>query len=109
MSVVASSRSKKGILIALLCIHVERTIGRIKIFLILKLSYPLSMICLAYQIVCVCACLSNFQPILVPPPHELSDTEGDNYFQERIESDLVPILTVTVRCPGYLDRTTFLL
>ena len=78
---------KKGRQIASLRIHVECAIGRIKNFSILKGSFPLSMVRLANQIVCVCAWLSNFQPALVPPPREPSDTEVDDYFQELDESD----------------------
>ena len=78
---------KKGRQIASLRIHVERAIGRINNFSILKGSFPLSMVRLANQIVFVCAWLSNFQPALVPPPREPSDTEVDDYFQELDESD----------------------
>ena len=79
---------KKGREIASLRIRVEHAIGRIKNFSILKGNFPLSAVVrLANQIVCVCAWLSNFQPALVPPPHEPSDTEVDDYFQELDESD----------------------
>ena len=61
---------KRGRSIASLHIHVERAIGRIKNFAILKGKFPLSMIRLLNQVVCVCAWLTNFQPILVPPPME---------------------------------------
>lgn len=79
---------KKGRQIASVRIHVERAIGRIKNFSILKWNFPLSMIRLANQIVCVCAWLSNFQPALVPAPTELSETEVDDYFQAFDDSDL---------------------
>ena len=47
------------------------------------------MVRLANQTVCVCAWLSNFQPALVPPPCELSDTEVDDYFQDLDKSDFI--------------------
>ena len=78
---------KKGRQIASLRIHVERAIGRIKNFTILKGNFPLSMIRLANQIVCVCAWLSNFQPALIPAPTELSETEVDEYFQAFDDTD----------------------
>ena len=68
---------KKGRQIASVRIHVECAIGRIKNFSILKGNFPLSMIRLTNQIVCVCAWLNNFQPALVPAPTELSETEVD--------------------------------
>ena len=58
---------QEGRKIASLRIHVERAIGRIKNFSILKGTLPLCMARLANQIVCVCAWLTNFQPALVPP------------------------------------------
>eukprot|EP00731_Ephydatia_muelleri_P024344 Em0016g615a len=54
--------------IASLRIHVERAIGRIKTYKILKSTIPLSMARLSNQIVCICAFLSNFHPALVPQP-----------------------------------------
>ena len=72
---------KKGRQIASVRIHVERAIGRIKNFSILRGNFPLSMIRLANQIVCICAWLSNFQPALVPAPTELSETEAEDCFQ----------------------------
>ena len=77
---------KKGRAIASLRIHVERAIGRIKQFAILKGKFPLSMIRLLNQVVCVCAWLTNFQPVLVPPPVEASDEEISEYFQ-KLEED----------------------
>ena len=53
--------------IASLLIHVERVIGRIKNFAILKGTRPLSMSRIFNEIVCVCGWLVNFQPVLVPP------------------------------------------
>ena len=54
--------------IASLRIHVERAIGRIKTYKILKSTIPLSMARLSNQIECICAFLSNFHPALVPQP-----------------------------------------
>ena len=54
--------------IASLRIHVERVIGRLKSYNILKETIPLSMARITNQIVCVCALLTNFQPALVPLP-----------------------------------------
>ena len=71
---------KDGRKIASLRVHVERAIGRIKVFSILKGSFPLSMFRIANQIVCVCAWLSNFLPALIPPPPEVSEEEVDDYF-----------------------------
>ena len=47
-------------------IHVERAIGRIKNFRILKTEIPLSMVDLLYHIVAICAALTNLLPPLVP-------------------------------------------
>ena len=59
--------------IASVCIHVEKVIGRMKLFSILKHVYTIPIIIagLLNQIVGVCACLTNFKPVLVPP-HESS-------------------------------------
>ena len=62
----------------------KRAIGRIK--QLLKGKFPLSMIRLLSQVVCVCAWLTNFQPVLVPPPVEASDEEISEYFQ-KLEED----------------------
>ena len=56
----------RGRKIASLRIHIERVIGRIKSFAILKETLPLSMARIADQIVTVCALLVNFQPVLIP-------------------------------------------
>ena len=73
---------QRGRTIFSLRIHVERAIGRIKIFRILKDSFPISMARLANQIVCVCGWLTNFYPALVPAPDEniLEESEVDDYF-----------------------------
>lgn len=57
---------RRGRKIASLRIHIERVIGRIKSFAILKETLPLSMARIADQIVTVCALLVNFQPVLIP-------------------------------------------
>lgn len=65
--------------IASLRIHVERAIGRVKNYRILKSTIPISMIRLTNQIVYVCAFLTNFQPALVPSTEE--DDEVESYFE----------------------------
>ena len=74
--------------IASLRIHVERAIGRIKNYAILKGTLPITMIRIANQIVCVCAWLTNFQPALIPIPSN-SDVEDevDQYFHSIEDSD----------------------
>ena len=73
--------------IASLRIHVERAIGRIKTFTVLRETIPLSMARLTNQIVCVCAFLSNFQPALVPLPQECLESDVENYFEQLSECD----------------------
>ena len=73
---------EKGRTIASLRIHVERAIGRIKTFEILKGVIPLSMARITNQIVCVCAALANFQPALVPLPTEFSESDVEKYFEQ---------------------------
>lgn len=78
---LSSEEVKSGRNIASLRIHVERVIGRIKNYAILKSTLPLSMIRLANQIVTVCAWLSNFNPVLIPPPADTStEEEVASYF-----------------------------
>lgn len=77
---------QEGRTIASLQIHVERAIGRIKNYTILKSPLPISMSRIANQIVTVCALLVNFQPVLIP----LSTTEEpdvDEYLDCNYESD----------------------
>ena len=57
---------QRGHQIASVRIHVERTIGRIKNYVILKGTFPNTVIRLVNQIVSVCAWLTNFQPALIP-------------------------------------------
>ena len=70
--------------IASVRIHVERAIGRIKNFAILKGTLPITMARLANQIVCVCAWLTSFQPSLVPPPQ---NDDVESYFDAIDDSD----------------------
>ena len=79
---------QRGCQIAYLRIHVERTIGRIKNYAILKGTFPNTMIRLANQIVSVCAWLTNFQPALIPLPSDLSvEEEVGSYFETIEDSD----------------------
>ena len=72
--------------IASLRIPVERAIGRIKNYGILSGVFPLTMVRLANPI--VCAWLTNFQPVLVPPPSDSHcDDEVDSYFKTVLESN----------------------
>ena len=65
-------------------IHIERVIGRIKNYAILKSTLPISMARIANQMVSVCAWLVNFQPVLIPPP--LTD-DVKQYFQSCYGTD----------------------
>ena len=83
-----SKEVEEGRRIASVRIHVERAIGRIKTFEILKQTLPISLARLSNQIVFVCAYLSNFKPVLVP-----SDTlmqtdvvDDDKYFEDMSDS-----------------------
>ena len=79
---------KTGRGIASLRIHVERLIGRIKNYSILKSTLPISMIRIANQIVSVCAWLTNFQPVLIPlSGHSNVEEEVEAYFQSIEDSD----------------------
>ena len=78
---------QEGRRIASLRIHVERAIGRIKTFTILKETLPITFARLSNQIVCVCAYLSNFKPVLIPPDSQTakqtaadSEVQVDDYF-----------------------------
>ena len=77
-----SEEVQKGRKIASLRIHVERAIGRIKTFSILKQTIPISMARLTNQIVSVCAFLSNFYPALVPLPPSCEDSDVEQYFMQ---------------------------
>ncbi len=70
-------------------IHVERAIGRIKNFQILKGMVPISMARLANQIIFVCAFLTNFLPALVPIPKNISeDMDVEDYFDALSDSEI---------------------
>ena len=79
--------------IASVRIHVERAIGRIKTFSILKQTLPITLARLSNQIVCVCAYLSNFKTVLVPPEStgtilmDNDELDVDDYFEELSDSD----------------------
>ena len=83
----------EGRKIASVRIHIERAIGRIKSFHILKHTIPITLAGLSNQIVTVCAFLSNFKPVLVPPaePHTEeefdSSSDVDDYFVALSESE----------------------
>ena len=73
--------------IASLRIHVERAIGRLKNFNILKGTIPISMARLTNQIVHVCAFLTNFQPALVPLPDDSDESDVTRYFDQLSDCD----------------------
>lgn len=81
-----SSDVQLGRSIASFRIHVERAIGRIKRFAILQGTFPLSMARLANQIVCICAWLTNFHPVLISQPTETVE-DVDRYFLSLSDSD----------------------
>ena len=74
---------ERGRKIAFVCIHVQRAVGRIKTYSILKETLPLSMARITNKIVYVCAFLTNFQ---LPLPKEPDDSDVDSYFKQ-LESD----------------------
>ena len=77
----------KGRKIASLRIHVERAIGRIKNYSILKGTIPISMARLTNQIIHVCAFLTNFQPALVPLSQYCSEEQVEDYFKQLSDID----------------------
>ena len=83
----SANQVQKGHKIASSRIHVERAIGRIKNFTILKGTIPISMAQLVNQIVCVCAFLSNLCLALVPPPQLLSESDVEDYLNALSDSD----------------------
>ena len=85
---LAPEEIQRGRQIASLRIHVERAIGRIKNYAILKGTFPNTMIRLANQVVSVCAWLTNFQPALIPLPSDLGvEEEVSSYFETIEDSD----------------------
>ena len=88
-----ASEVREGRKITSVRIHVERAIGRIKSFQILKHTIPITLAELSNQIVTVCAFLSNFKPVLVPPAELYAEDEFDSssdvedYFAELSESE----------------------
>ena len=85
-----ASEVQEGRRIASVRIHVERAIGRIKTFNILKHTLPISLARLSNQIVFVCAYLSNFKPVLVPPESTMqteNEMDIDKYFEDMSDSD----------------------
>ena len=78
---------QEGRKIASLRIHVERAIGRLKNFAILKETIPITLSRLTNQIVHVCAFLSNFHPALVPLPQHISDEDVDDYINTLDDAD----------------------
>ena len=82
-----AAKEVEGRKIAAVRIHVERAIGRMKTFSILKDTIPLSMARLSNQIVFVCAMLTNFLPVLVPLPDEPSESVVEEYFGQLSSCD----------------------
>ena len=84
---LSAEEVKFGRRIASLRIHVERAIGRIKNFSILKNTLPITMARIANQIVSVCAWLTNFQPALNPIPSDDDSESVEQYFESLYSSD----------------------
>ena len=82
-----SQEIQSGRKIASLRIHVERAIGRMKVYSILKGTIPLSMARLTNQVVFVCAFLTNFQPVLIPLPTNADDSNIESYFEQLSDCD----------------------
>ena len=81
---------QKGRPITSVRIHVERAIGRIKAFTILKHTMPISLARISNQIVCVCAYLSSFKQVLLPQEGSSSlegDVDVENYFEGLSDAD----------------------
>ena len=73
-------------------IHVERAIGRMKCFGILR---AISLARLTNQIVCVCAVLTNFGSALVSSPEMSSEDDVDAYLV-RFQNVILKLLSITV-------------
>ena len=82
-----STEVEAGRKIASVRIHVERAIGRMNWFGILKGTIPISLAQLTNHIVYVCAFLTNFGPALVSSPEVSSEDDVDAYFGEISECD----------------------
>ena len=81
---------QSGRKIASLRIHVERAIGRMKVYSILKQTLPIKMARLINQIIFVCAFLTNFQPAILPLSTDTDDDdeEIDSYFTQLSDSEV---------------------
>ena len=90
--------------IASLRIHVERAIGRIKNYSILKATIPLTLSSLSNQIVCVCSFLTNFLPALVPCPDKLEDCNIESYFHSLTDSDTDSMCSNDSECSSNEDN-----
>lgn len=77
---------QQGRAIASLRIHVERAIGRMKNFTILKGVFPINMARMVNQIVSVCGWLTNFFSPLVPPPID-KETDVETSSDEDSDTD----------------------
>ena len=69
-------------------IHVERAIGIIKTFQILKGMIPISMARITDQIIFVCAFLTNFLPALIPSSKSCQEKDVEEYFKSRSDSEI---------------------
>ena len=79
--------------IASLRIHVERAIGRMKNFTILKGVFPINMARIVNQIMCVCGWLTNFFSPLVPPPTD-KETDTASSSDEDSDADVMHVLSL---------------
>ncbi len=91
---------QRGRSISSLRIHVERAIGRIKSFKVMRGVFPLKMSRLANQIVTVCALLTNFQPALVPPT-TVNSLYSDDIFLD--DTDNVSVTSVDESVASFDD------
>ena len=96
------SKVQEGRTIASVRIHVERAIGRIKTFKILRSPLPLSMARLANQIVIVCALLVNFQPVLIPKL-TMEESDVDDYLDSYYESDNMMVTMKKVTLTDFIN------
>ena len=66
----------------------RRAIGCIKNYRIIGTTFPVSVIRLADMVVSVCAWLTNFESVLVPPPVDNHEEETvDQYFKSVLDSE----------------------